>query len=595
MERLIRKIVPVVLLAVFWCMAANAQKTMDVQKFSRLDNDLMARVTKPVRDHDEGKLCALIRVATSLTDLEVRADALGIVQKEQHAGELWLYVPYGAKSLSLAHQGYYPLLYQYPLPIEEGVVYELRLSSSDAPSANQNTQLFVLTHQPDEATVFIDDMEVPSENGVYAAMMSKGEHTYKVTADQYEEAEGTFELADAPVRESVKLQPLFGTFQILTQPEDGFNISVNGKPAGKSPYKSGRVEPGRYRIHIDKDGFFPLDTLLRLREGDNLNVTCRLTSHSDSLFSNRLLPGKRVSFGVNVGYLMPFASSSASGGFTGSPINYSLTDSREDVDYKSQSGFTAGIFADIRLYKNLFLIVGANYSQYKYSNEFNVPIANAIVGTQQKQVLKGDMENSYKEDYTLNTIEIPILASYRFVMNKNSSVHLNLGPYISYGLSAKMKLTGSTDSNGNIYSSDRYSDPNQSFGTYTYTYHIEGDFDLYENSFNYMQTSESGANLSNSLRKDYGPFHDSPFSKLNYGLKLGVTYEFRGFQLGAGYNLQLSNMANSGYYESSRIPIFNNQVGANNMSGYTHRIHSIEIKLGYVFRNYKYIPTKFIK
>jgi hypothetical protein len=59
-------------------------------------------------------------------------------------------------------------------------------------------------------------------------MMSKGEHTYKVTADQYEEAEGTFELAESPVRDAVKLQPLFGTFQILTQPEDGFNPHCRG-------------------------------------------------------------------------------------------------------------------------------------------------------------------------------------------------------------------------------------------------------------------------------------------------------------------------------------------------------------------------------
>ena len=51
---------------------ACAQKTMDVSGFTRLDDDLMARVTKPVRDTDQGKLCALIRIVTDLSDLEVR-------------------------------------------------------------------------------------------------------------------------------------------------------------------------------------------------------------------------------------------------------------------------------------------------------------------------------------------------------------------------------------------------------------------------------------------------------------------------------------------------------------------------------------------
>ena len=72
----------------------SAQSTMDVSKFTRMDNDLTARITKPVKDNDEGKLCALIRVITTLKDIEFRADALGIVKQEQHNGEVWIYVPY---------------------------------------------------------------------------------------------------------------------------------------------------------------------------------------------------------------------------------------------------------------------------------------------------------------------------------------------------------------------------------------------------------------------------------------------------------------------------------------------------------------------
>ena len=178
-----------VVMALLFAIDITAQSTMDVAKFTRMDNDLTARVTKPVTDTDEGKLCALIRVITNLKDIEFRADALGIVKQEQHNGEIWIYVPYGARSLSFAHEGYFPLLYNYTENIDEGVVYELRLknySSAEQATANTNTQMFVLSHNPDDASVFIDGMEVKTENGVFAAMMSKGKHTYKVTADQYE-------------------------------------------------------------------------------------------------------------------------------------------------------------------------------------------------------------------------------------------------------------------------------------------------------------------------------------------------------------------------------------------------------------------------
>ena len=435
---------------------ADAQKTMDVSKFTKIDNDLMARVTNPVRDHDEGKLCALIRVVTDLKDLEVRADALGIVQQEKHAGELWFYVPYGARSLSFSHEGFFPLLYQYALPIEEGTVYELRLTSFDTSTGaianNSNTQLFVLTHQPNDAQVFIDGAEMPSKNGVFAYMMSKGEHTYKITADQYEDVEGEFSLDDQPVREDVQLHPLFGVFALFTLPENNFDVYVNDQLAGTSPYKSEQLDPGSYRVHIAKKNYYPVDTVFRLREGDNQIHTIKLTSKDDSLFYNRVLGGRNISFGVNVGYVVPIVSASSGGSFTGSAMNYSLGNEGENASYTSQSSFTAGVFADIRLYRNLYLMAGVNYTMYKYKNVFDTPFDGRIYRTIGNNVYYADKySNSYEEKYTFNQLEVPILASYRFVLTKTSSVHLNIGPYFCFGLSSKMDFSGSSVYSGNMY------------------------------------------------------------------------------------------------------------------------------------------------
>ncbi len=565
---------------------AHAQKTMDVAKFTRLDNDLMARVTKPVRDNDEGKLCALIRVVTNLQELNVRADALGIVKEERHNGEVWLYIPYGAKSISFTHEGYYPLVYQYPLSIDEATVYELRLGSYetavDGGNQNLNTQMFVLSHNPDNATVMIDDIEVPSEFGVFAAMMSRGEHKYKVTAEQYEEAEGTFELADQPVRETVKLHPLFGTFRLLTQPVSGFNVFINGEKAGVSPFKSGRLEPGSYKVRVEKEKYYPKDTIVRLREGDDLLLTTTATSFSDSLFYNRILGGRNISFGINVGYVMPFVSSSAGGGFTGSAINYSLGDSRENVNYTSQSGFTVGLFADIRLYKNLYLTAGVNYTHIKYTNKFNQPIYDMVTYSDENYIYIGDMYNNYEEKYTTNIIEVPILASYRFVLTKYSSLHVNLGPYFAFGLSSKMKLTGSSESEGDIYARwGLVTSPNP-VSTYSNdNSHLESTFDMYSKDFIFSRTLEGG--ITQGFDQKYSR-NASPYKRFNYGLKAGVTYELRGFQIGVSYSLQLSNMANSGFWEGYRIPIINGQIGENSMSGYKHRVHSLEFKVGYVLR-----------
>ncbi len=566
---------------------ASAQKSLDVSSFTRDVTDLTASMSKPVRDKDEGKLCALIKVETTLKDLDIRADALGIVQKEEHQGEVWVYVPYGAKSLFFLHEGYLPLQYQYTDKIEEGVVYRLRLMSRETLPAYggsaANSQMFVLSYYPDEATVIIDDMEVPREDGHYIQMMSKGVHSYVVKASQFKTEEGEFTVGDQPALKTVKLDPLFGTFQLRTLPEEDFEVSINGQFVGRSPYKSERLDPGSYKVHISKRKYFPVDTVVRLREGDNLNYRVKLTSKADSMFYKRILGGRNVSFGVNAGYLFPFVKSSAGGGYVGSPINYSLGDSRENVSYTSQSGFTAGIMADIRLYRNWYLTTGLNYTYIRYSNKFNEPIANSIFEADEDYVYMGDAAPNYKEDYTFNFLEIPLLASYRFVLSRTSSIHLNLGPYFQYGLSAKMKVSGSTEMYGGAYQRWGVVVSNQSIGDVSASSHMDTEFNLYSNEFEFTHIYESGGGSNRGVSEKYTK-ENSPYNRFNYGLRAGITYELRGFQFGINYNLQLSNMGKNDFWEGTRIPLINGQTGTNNMSGYKHRIHTLEIKLGYVLR-----------
>lgn len=578
----------VLLVAAFIATSTMAQSTMDVSKFTRLDNDLTARVTKPVKDNDEGKLCALIRVITNLKDIDVRADALGIIKKEQHNGEIWLYVPYGARSLSFSHDGYFPLMYQYTDNIDEGVVYELRLknyASGEAVAANSNTQMFVLSHNPDDASVFIDGMEMKTENGVFAAMMSKGKHTYKVEAQQYAPQEGEFELGSDVVRLDAKLHPLFGTFDLYTLPAEGFNVSINGKYVGTSPYKSGRLEPGNYRVHIEKEKYYPVDTLIKVREAESKRITCTLTSFSDSLFYNRQLGGRRLSFGITAGYAMPMISASSGGGFTGSAINYGKGNSEENADYKSGAGFTVGLLADLRLYKNLYLQTEAGFSQYKFSNEYKGTLTNIPQNSDLAGIIGiGDSKASFKEDYTISNLHLALLASYRFVLTKYGSLHLNLGPFVTYGLSAKLNLSGSLEESGNYYKKiGNAIDYNTVTGQFDNSSHINSNINLYNKNLGYTKITEGSSSLSQKEEYEYD-VNASPLKRFNYGVKAGVVYELRSFQLGVYYNIMLSNMANKDYWENTRLPIYPNCLGENMMSGSKLRMHSLEIKLGYVLR-----------
>lgn len=294
--------------------------------------------------------------------------------------------------------------------------------------------------------------------------------------------------------------------------------------------------------------------------------------------------GRQLSFGIKAGYIMPNISASSGGNFTGSPVNYSFGDNSEEVSYSEQGGFTVGAFADMRIYKNLYLIAGINITHYGYKNEFYSEAERAVILPVSTYYGRGKAFDRYKEEYTFNTLEIPIMASYRFPVTKISHVQINVGPVISYGLSAKMKISGNTDA----ISLDSYSIINHRLTDIPYDQvtilpqhkSAEGEFDLYSKHVDYTEILSTGEGYDNHKSQD---FDSSPFNRLNFGARIGAAYEYAGVSLGIEYNFMLTNMANKKYWDGKRWTIFD-VTSPTLMAGYKQRNSYLEIKLGYTFR-----------
>lgn len=297
---------------------------------------------------------------------------------------------------------------------------------------------------------------------------------------------------------------------------------------------------------------------------------------------SKLVGGRNFSLGVSASYYLPFVSASAGGDYVGSVLDYGLGTSAENASYKSAIGYSFGLFADIRLYKNIFLMAGANFTQVKYKNEFN---QNTIY-TQPRsayEYMKGELQNSYKEDYTHAMIEVPILASYRFKVNNVSHVQLNLGPVLNFGLSSKMKFSGNSDCETmKIYNNVTHQPSNNS----NYLHHtaVNTEFNLYQPCVYWEEMYTSG---NDAAVPHHDTFQEAPFSKFNCGLRFGVAYEWAGLSFGLSYTQMLTNMANKNYWDNERWTVLN--VSDTTMKGYKHRINTLEFKLAYTLR---YIKTK---
>lgn len=102
---------------------------LSVKSFRKLENDLSARGSEGRTDQN-GDKCAIIKIVTTETGFVFEPDALGMAGSVQKTGEVWLYVPYGAKRLTVNHPQLGVLRnYVYPKSIDQACVYELVLEA----------------------------------------------------------------------------------------------------------------------------------------------------------------------------------------------------------------------------------------------------------------------------------------------------------------------------------------------------------------------------------------------------------------------------------------------------------------------------------
>lgn len=366
----------------FAATATEAQNKIQVTSFNRMETDVTARITAPQRDQN-GEVCALIRIVTTEKGLMFEPDALGIVSRENKPGEIWLYIPRGARRISIMHDKFGVLRnYFYPDIIEKATVYEMEIQIGDGAQqtpANTNTQLIVMRPDPATADIYIDDEKVPTENGLFTATMKKGTHTYRVESPMYAPEAGIIDLGSEQKIMSVTLKPRFGYLEIFSLPEQDAKVFINNELAGQTPYKSDRMPLQEYRIRIEKDFFFPMDSTITIFAGKTSSLTFKMKSTIKPKEPRRTLVmaevgyhPSQISFGAMVGivskngaylrFRSDFGSAStelecddtgALANGTGTPYY------KEGVTTKARMSITAGYLRQI--IKPLYAYIGAGY------------------------------------------------------------------------------------------------------------------------------------------------------------------------------------------------------------------------------------------
>ena len=111
----------------FGLLSLKAQN-IKVTDFQYVQNDLTAMQKGTLVLDPNGEKCALIKVQTKEKGFSFDVGSLGVMKVEQKPGEIWVYVPYGIKRMTISHPQA-GVLRNYPImeSIQKGRTYIMKL------------------------------------------------------------------------------------------------------------------------------------------------------------------------------------------------------------------------------------------------------------------------------------------------------------------------------------------------------------------------------------------------------------------------------------------------------------------------------------
>jgi PEGA domain len=250
---------------------------INVQSFNALPTDQTARITDPVIDQN-GEKCALIKVVSTQKGFVWEGGMLGIVKAEAKTGEHWVYVPHGAKKITIKHDQLGVLRnYIYPVAIREATVYEMVLTTATVKTIVEQQQLksqwLVISSDPAGADVYVDDKHAGQTP--FHQEFLEGKHSYRIAKELYHPEAGQLKLSSTEGTKSLDLQlrPNFGFAQIKAIPEEGANVQIDGIILNKkTPFKTERIKSGTHQIHLSHEFYNEIQEDFIVSDGETTNL-----------------------------------------------------------------------------------------------------------------------------------------------------------------------------------------------------------------------------------------------------------------------------------------------------------------------------------
>ncbi len=260
---------------------------MSVQSFVLAETDLTANTPGTMKHDQNGNVAALIKVETTQKGFTFDVGMLGVIDVVEHPAEIWVYVPFGIRKMTIQHPQLGMLRdYQFPCAIEKGRTYIMKLTAGNVRTIVEHAvtrQFLYIELDPSDAILEINGKIKATDNGVYQELMQFGKYTYKAYSQNYHDLVGMVEISD-PVNThslTLKLKAAFGHLSVLpTAQQDlsGAAVYVDDKYIGQVPIRDLQLSSGSHSIRIIKEMYEAYNETFTIKDEEKKILTPKLVS-----------------------------------------------------------------------------------------------------------------------------------------------------------------------------------------------------------------------------------------------------------------------------------------------------------------------------
>ncbi len=249
---------------------------MSVRSFYLAETDLTANTPGTMMEDQNGNVCALIKVETTLDGFTFDVGILGLTDVKKFGGEYWVYVPFGVKKITINH----PRLgvirnYALPCEIEKGRTYILKLNATlgNRVYDSDKKQKMILQVFPANAKVEINGMSMSLDrNGICEQEFSFGVYDVMVSASRYHTVRRQIEINDPNKAQhfNISLKQAYGWLQISGSGDE--KLSIDGRPTTFVPNKKIELMSGHYKVLLEKPLHQPYERSIEIQD----SVVCKV-------------------------------------------------------------------------------------------------------------------------------------------------------------------------------------------------------------------------------------------------------------------------------------------------------------------------------